>query len=63
LFDVISNTMPEDNPGGLKPQEYADVVAYLLSVNRFAAGSNELKGGPEGMIGITIVKPASKGHQ
>jgi mono/diheme cytochrome c family protein len=63
LFELIATTMPEDNPGGLKPQEYADVVAYLLSVNRFAAGPNELTAGPEGMGGITIVKPASKGHR
>lgn len=63
LFELIATTMPEDNPGGLKPQEYADVVAYLLSVNRFAAGPDELKAGPEGMGRITIVKPASKGHR
>jgi mono/diheme cytochrome c family protein len=63
LFDLISTTMPEDNPGGLKPQEYTDVVAYLLSVNRFAAGPNELTPGPAGMGGITIVKPASKGQR
>ena len=62
LFDLISKTMPEDNPGGLKPQEYTDVVAYLLSVNHFAAGPNELKAGAEGMGGITIVKPVNKGR-
>ena len=60
LFDVISKTMPEDNPGGLKPQEYEDVIAYLLSVNKFAAGSSELKNG-DAMRTITIVKPANKG--
>src|SRR5687768_4288177 len=30
MYDVISDTMPEDNPGGLKPQEYIDVISYLL---------------------------------
>ena len=58
LFKVISTTMPEDNPGGLKPQQYVDVVAYLLSVNRFTAGSTELQA--EAMNGVTIVKPAAK---
>jgi mono/diheme cytochrome c family protein len=57
LFKVISSTMPEDNPGGLKPQQYEDVTAYLLSVNKFAPGASELKSG-EAMRDITIVKPA-----
>ena len=59
LFDLISTTMPEDNPGGLKPQEYEDVIAYLLSVNKFAPGSGELKSG-DAMRTITIVKPAAQ---
>src|SRR5688572_2421544 len=27
LWDVTSGTMPEDNPGSLKQQEYADILA------------------------------------
>jgi S-disulfanyl-L-cysteine oxidoreductase SoxD len=59
LFKVISSTMPEDNPGGLKLQQYEDVTAYLLSVNKFAPGASDLRGG-EAMRDITIVKPAAK---
>ena len=59
LFKVISTTMPEDNPGGLKTEQYEDALAYLLSVNKFAAGANELKSG-EALRAITIVKPAQK---
>jgi mono/diheme cytochrome c family protein len=42
LFDSIRTTMPEDNPNSLRPQQYADIVAYLLKLNEFPAGSEEL---------------------
>jgi quinoprotein glucose dehydrogenase len=44
LFDHVSTTMPEDNPGSLKPQQYADVVAYFLKLNGYPAGNTELTG-------------------
>jgi len=34
--------MPKNEPGSLTPQEYADVVAYLLRMNRMPPGSDEL---------------------
>jgi quinoprotein glucose dehydrogenase len=43
LFQHISTTMPEDNPGTLKPQQYADVVAYFLKLNTYPEGSAELE--------------------
>jgi cytochrome c len=42
LFSKISKTMPADDPGKLKPQETADVVAYLLSANKWPADGKEL---------------------
>ena len=42
LFDEVRMTMPFDNPGGLKPEQYADVLAYIFSANKFPAGSQEL---------------------
>ena len=42
LFDSIRTTMPEDNPNSLRPQQYADIVAYLLKLTGFPAGSDEL---------------------
>jgi S-disulfanyl-L-cysteine oxidoreductase SoxD len=56
LFKVVSTTMPEDNPGALKPQQYADVLAYFLKLNEFPAGSDELKGSAEAMNEIKIDK-------
>lgn len=43
MFDTISTKMPADAPGTLSPQVNADIVAFLLQVNKFPAGHDELK--------------------
>lgn len=42
FYQLIRNTMPVDNPGGLKEQDYLDVTAYLLKVNHAAAGADSV---------------------
>ena len=42
LFDEVRMTMPFDSPGKLTQEQYADVTAYILSANKFPAGSAEL---------------------
>lgn len=42
LFDRTKVTMPQDAPGTLSAQENADVLAYMLKVNQFPAGTTEL---------------------
>lgn len=37
-------SMPMDAPGSMKPQEYADILAYFLSINGYPAGKAELEG-------------------
>lgn len=39
LFEVMSGTMPPNNPGGLSASTYADIMAYILKRNGFAAGA------------------------
>ena len=39
LLDVIANTMPQSDPGSLKPEEYAAVTAYILQQNGYPAGA------------------------
>jgi S-disulfanyl-L-cysteine oxidoreductase SoxD len=56
LFDLMHKTMPEDNPGSLEPQQYADVVAYFLKLNDYPAGQDELQGTPEAMKAIAFDK-------
>jgi len=43
LFDRIRTTMPADKPGSVSRQQSSDVVAYLLSANKFPVGSTELE--------------------
>lgn len=38
LFDKTRRNMPRDNPGRLSATEYSDVLAYILSENKFPAG-------------------------
>ena len=57
MFDVISDSMPEDDPGGMKPEEYADVIAYLLRLNGFPTGQTELPTSKETLSLILFEKP------
>jgi hypothetical protein len=51
--------MPEDNPGSLNAQQYADVMAFFLQLNKFPTGSDELKGDADVLakIGVEPLKP------
>lgn len=42
MFTVMSTSMPESNPGFLTEKEYVDILAYILSLSRYAAGETEL---------------------
>jgi mono/diheme cytochrome c family protein len=39
LFTTLRNTMPQDRPGSLTDEQYADVIAYMLQRNRVPAGT------------------------
>lgn len=57
LFDVISDSMPEDDPGSLKKEEYADLIAFLLQLNKFPAGDSDLPIDKDTLNGILMEKP------
>ena len=42
LFERMRISMPQSNPGSLSRQQYADVLAYMLSGGSFPAGKIEL---------------------
>mgnify|MGYP001278675616 CR=1 FL=1 len=42
LYNVISTTMPDSNPGGLDIDQYVDILAFLLSSNGYTDGDIEL---------------------
>ncbi len=62
LFDRIRKTMPQGLPGKLTKQQDADILAYLLSFNKFPAGKTELQKQVEFLreIRFEATKPEAK---
>jgi S-disulfanyl-L-cysteine oxidoreductase SoxD len=56
LFDRIRVSMPEQNPGSLRPETIADIVALMLQQGRYPAGSAELSPVRGELDGITFWK-------
>jgi cytochrome c len=62
LFDRIRKTMPQNALGRLTRQQDADILAFMLSVNKFPAGKTELYRQLEMLkeIQFEATKPAAK---
>lgn len=60
LFTSIRTTMPQENPGGLRRQDYADLLAYLLHLNKLPAGSTELGATDDALKKVVIEPPTKK---
>jgi len=43
LFRVTKNTMPRDAPASLRDDTYVDIIAYILQVNSYPSGKEDLK--------------------
>ena len=54
LFERTRVSMPENSPGKLNRAQIADVIAYLLSANRFPEGKAELDKQAEALKQIRI---------
>jgi len=52
LFERIRVSMPQNAPGSLTGQQNADILAFMLSANKFPAGATELP--PQGLLLKTI---------
>jgi mono/diheme cytochrome c family protein len=53
LFEFISTKMPEDDPGSLKPEQYAAVIAYMLKINKLPSGKADL---PDDVAALKLIK-------
>ena len=42
FFDFVSTTMPDGDPGSLSLEDYANLLAYILSLNGYPAGEEPL---------------------
>ena len=56
LMNKISQDMPSSAPGSLEPQQYADVFAFVLSVNKYPAGQTDA---PKDAADLKAVKMAA----
>ena len=57
LFDKIYSTMPALDPGSLKPDQAADLIAYIFSVSKYPAGTEEIAPNSKALTGIKIDAP------
>jgi S-disulfanyl-L-cysteine oxidoreductase SoxD len=57
LFDKTSTTMPAIAPGSLTAEQVADVLAHILSVNKYPAGSTELPSKVDALTAIRMEGP------
>ena len=55
LYELIATTMPQDSPGGLSQQQYADVLAYIFELNELPAGQKELSASKE-VLGTILLE-------
>ena len=49
LLSKINQDMPSNAPGTLTPEQYADVLSFVLSVNKYPAGQTELPTDPNAL--------------
>ena len=49
LFEKVQTSMPADHPGALSRGTNADLVAYILKVNKLPAGKDELPSDAEAL--------------
>ena len=64
IYEFILYSMPDDNPGGLPAQTYADIVAYMLELNDFPAGESELPTSMDALLQMKMwADPAGGGDQ
>ena len=42
VFELVSTSMPQNDPGGLKPDEYASILAYFLALGFYPVGADDL---------------------
>jgi S-disulfanyl-L-cysteine oxidoreductase SoxD len=62
LYERIRRSMPQDNPARITRQQKLDIVAYILSMNKFPTGNTDLPRQPEllKLIRIESNKPEPK---
>ena len=60
LFDKMQTSMPADKPGSLSREQNANLVAYLLSANKFPSGKADLSSDAERLRQIRLETAPAK---
>lgn len=61
VFEFIWAEMPEDRPAWLDPEEYADILSYILSVYGHPAGDADMPIEEAALKRIRITRPERSG--
>ena len=62
MLERVRTTMPMDKPGTLSRQQIADVLSFVLSINKMPAGSTELPRQTEILNGVTFLAQKPSGQ-
>jgi mono/diheme cytochrome c family protein len=54
LYYIIRSLMPNNAPGSLSRAEYADIVTFILKVNNYPVGGEELQPKAAAMKAVTL---------
>ena len=63
FFRLVSRTMPDDAPGSLTEEQYVDVLAYILDLNGYPAGTTPLTADQEAMRALRLDAHVGGGEQ
>ncbi len=62
FYTQIKATMPAIKPGSLQPDQVTQLIAYILSVNKYAAGKTDLPSSADELKAIQFDPPAAAGQ-
>ena len=54
FYQITASTMPVNNPNGFSPEQYTDVVAFMLQQNGLPVGEEPLTANVADMVAITM---------
>jgi mono/diheme cytochrome c family protein len=60
LFDTIKEKMPKNDPGSLSPEQAAQLVSYILRINKVPPGKTDLPAEVDPLKDIRIEMPGSR---
>jgi mono/diheme cytochrome c family protein len=57
FYEKVATTMPALDPGSLKPEQVADLVAHILNASKYPAGTTALAASADALKTIKIDAP------